>query len=490
MLRLRHDFMKSSMIMTVAAMLFVAVFAGIVIADDADAATATTVQFKDGTGNVHVGEVSEDGFILIPTPADVDFATERFEYWYIDNSGSEIVYKPGQSIKLSSLNDYADKNEIVVFNAKYTKPTSIDFIVDDKSTPVTPSGEPGSEIIDLSGIKEPSKDGFNFIGWKYNNTDSIYQIDDIITNLNTEPVEGKVVPKVGDTFTAEFQPVITVSWQYDDGRSIAIGDNDDTTTDVGAIAMPADPYNPNHTFVGWKVLNGDGTIVIKADADESTVEKYLESLTESMTFVAYFEPNTLTLPLVVDGEAYGTAKVAYGDILIEPTLPAGYGAWGVETTAEDGTVTVKEFDFSKPVTEVVTLVAIPVEDVPDESIYATFNIEGTIYGPYKVSDRFSIPQTDREGYNFLGWTVQGGDGTLLTSAQVQNYQYTEDVTFIANYVAVEPPAPEEPAFYETTTGQAAIVLVVFVIVLFVAAVYMNIGGLREKLFGWKITRKD
>lgn len=471
-------------------MLFVAVFAGIVIADDADAATATTVQFKDGTGNVHVGEVSEDGFILIPTPADVDFATERFEYWYIDNSGSEIVYKPGQSIKLSSLNDYADKNEIVVFNAKYTKPTSIDFIVDDKSTPVTPSGEPGSEIIDLSGIKEPSKDGFNFIGWKYNNTDSIYQIDDIITNLNTEPVEGKVVPKVGDTFTAEFQPVITVSWQYDDGRSIAIGDNDDTTTDVGAIAMPADPYNPNHTFVGWKVLNGDGTIVIKADADESTVEKYLESLTESMTFVAYFEPNTLTLPLVVDGEAYGTAKVAYGDILIEPTLPAGYGAWGVETTAEDGTVTVKEFDFSKPVTEVVTLVAIPVEDVPDESIYATFNIEGTIYGPYKVSDRFSIPQTDREGYNFLGWTVQGGDGTLLTSAQVQNYQYTEDVTFIANYVAVEPPAPEEPAFYETTTGQAAIVLVVFVIVLFVAAVYMNIGGLREKLFGWKITRKD
>ena len=482
--------MKSSMIMTVAAMLFVAVFAGVVIADDADAATATTVQFKDGTGNVHVGEVSEDGFILIPTPADVDFAMERFEYWYIDNSGSEIVYKPGQSIKLSSLNNYADEDGIVVFNAKYTKPTSIDFIVDDESTPVTPSGESGSETIDLSGIKEPSKDGFNFIGWKYNNTDSIYQIDDIITNLNTDPVEGKVVPKVGDTFTAEFQPVITVSWQYDDGRSIAVGDNDDTTANIGTIAMPADPYNPNHTFVGWKILNGDGTIVIEAGADESTVEKYLESLTESITFVAYFEPNTLTLPLVVDGDAYGTAKVAYGDILIEPTLPAGYGAWGVEVTAEDGTITVKEFDFSKPVTEVVTLVAIPVEDVPDESIYATFNIEGTIYGPYKVSDRFSIPQTDREGYDFLGWTVQGGDGTLLTSAQVQNYQYTEDVTFIANYVAVEPPAPEEPGFFETTTGQAAIVLIVFVIVLFVAAAYMNIGGLREKLFGWKITRKD
>ena len=471
-------------------MLFVAVFAGIVIADDADAATATAVQYKDDDGNVRVGEVSEDGFILIPTPADVNFATEKFEYWYIDNSGTEIVYMPGQSVRLSSLNSYADSNGVVVFNAEYTEATSIDFIVDDKTTQVTPTGDPGSETIDLSGIEEPSKDGFNFIGWKYNNTDSIYQIGDIMTDLSADAEEGKVVPTIGDTFTAVFQPVITVSWQYDDGRSIAVGDNDDTTANIGAIAKPADPVNPNHTFIGWKVLNGDGTIAINADADESTVEKYLESLTESIVFVAYFEPNTLTLPLVVDGEAYGTAKVSYGDILIEPTLPAGYGAWGVEMTAEDGTVTVEKFDFSKPVTEVVTLVAIPVEDVPDESIYATFNIEGTIYGPYKVTDRFSIPQTDREGYDFLGWTIQGGDGTLLTSAQVQNYQYTEDVTFIANYVAVEPPAPEEPAFYETTTGQAAIVLIVFVIVLFVAAVYMNIGGLREKLFGWKITRKD
>ena len=263
------------------------------------------------------------------------------------------------------------------------------------------------------------------------------------------------------------------------------------TTDV---SVPGDPVKDNYEFIGWFDAAG-----VKYTVDDPKTEDVDEGykFTADTTFTASFEPAQLTVTLIT-GDKTVTQIAAYGKVYAMPALDDGYAYWATkvvkEVTGEDGTVTTVEeyvkFDFSKALTEDVILYAIAEEEVPDESIYATFNIEGTIYGPYKVSDRFSIPQTDREGYNFLGWTVQGGDGTLLTSAQVQNYQYTEDVTFIANYVAVEPPAPEEPAFYETTTGQAAIVLVVFVIVLFVAAVYMNIGGLREKLFGWKITRKD
>ena len=147
--------------------------------------------------------------------------------------------------------------------------------------------------------------------------------------------------------------------------------------------------------------------------------------------------------------------------------------------------------FTRPITANVTLYAVAADvPVPDESIYATFNIEGTIYGPYKVTDRFSIPQTDREGYNFLGWTVEGGDGTKLTSAQVQNYEYTEDVTFVAVYEVAEPPAPEEPAFYETSMGQIAIVIVIFAILAFGYGVYSNAFGLKDKLFGYTIQKKE
>ena len=201
---------------------------------------------------------------------------------------------------------------------------------------------------------------------------------------------------------------------------------------------------------------------------------------------------------MVGDDKFDSIEVRYGGTASELALPEGYAYWAIQTKAavigEDGTVTAPaeyaEYDFSKAVTSALTLYAIAAEaPEPDESIYATFNIEGTIYGPYKVTDRFSIPQTDREGYNFLGWTVQGGDGTKLTSAQVQNYQYTEDVTFVAVYEVAEPPAPGEPGFFETTQGKTVGVVIVFILVLFGAALYLNLWGLRSKLFGWKIERK-
>ena len=53
------------------------------------------------------------------------------------------------------------------------------------------------------------------------------------------------------------------------------------------------------------------------------------------------------------------------------------------------------------------------------------------------------------------------------------------------------PAPaEEPAFYETTTGQVAIVIVVFALLFFGYAVYSNMGGIKGKLFGYTISKKE
>lgn len=453
--------MKSSQIVIVTAMLLAAACAGIILVDEESDAVAvgtiTSVSYTDGDGNTRTTAIENDVTTLtILTPEAAGIPSEGFLYWTTE---SGVVYNPDSTIAVAGIAD-GDVNEgVFTLTAEYEEPsTTVDFIGNDEEL-IGAGQTPGSVTVP----EAPAVAGMHFIGWLYSGDGKIYQVYDgeAPEGVKDDIADVKDTAKAGETFTAQYIPVYTVSWVVD-GATIATGDT--VTTN-----QPVDPSKEHYTFIEWKDANG---VAYSEDYE----------FTGATTFTAVFEANLITVTFVAGEQTVGTVEVRYGNTVNALALPEGYSAWAVDA---EGTAA---FDFSKAITEEITIyaVAAPI----DETIYATFNIEGTIYGPYKVTDRFSIPQTDREGYDFLGWTIQGGDGTLLTSAQVQNYQYTEDVTFIANYVAVEPPAPEEPGFFETTTGQAAIVLVVFVIVLFVAAVYMNIGGLREKLFGWKITRKD
>ena len=279
-------------------------------------------------------------------------------------------------------------------------------------------------------------------------------------------------------------------------------------TDISAISIPSPPVIPYNTFLGWALSEGGEVVIayISQTSSYYSTEVEISGTTFDATelakdmgvleLYAIFEsdlvPVSYELP---DGTVYDTAEVRYGNLANKLALPAGYGAWGIVTGQdENGNDIVEAYDFATPVTNMLTLVAIPEAEIPDENVYVTFNIEGTIYGPYAINDRFSIPNTDREGYAFQGWIVQGGDGTKINSADVQSKiqagEFTEDTVFIATYEAVEPPAPEEPAFYETTTGQVAIIIVVFALLLFGYAVYSNMGGLKDKLFGYTISKKE
>ena len=468
MLKLRHDFMKSSMIMTVAAVLLVAAFAGIVVSDDVDAVDGeyTITYSVDGSSVIRS---TENGAF---TPLDeealgaVYTVPKGYELTGWQDATTGAIYTIGEDNRYTLTSDITVIPYLTLADGVY----EITFVVGEESykttTANTIEGDENNIAIPddvLAAIKAITDGGDKFEGWlTAGATDPVSFKDDKI------PVSSVTKSVV---YTADITAVYDVYWVVD-GTIVAHGTSENVTGSEetpSTLNKPIDPVKEHYAFDAWYDAQG---------IEFSDKYKFVADT----TFTASFEADLITVTFVAGEQTVGTVEVRYGNTVNALALPEGYSAWAVDA---EGTAA---FDFSKAITEEVTIyaVAAPI----DETIYATFNIEGTIYGPYKVSDRFSIPQTDREGYDFLGWTVQGGDGTLLTSAQVQNYQYTEDVTFIANYVAVEPPAPEEPAFYETTTGQAAIVLVVFVIVLFVAAVYMNIGGLREKLFGWKITRKD
>lgn len=114
-------------------------------------------------------------------------------------------------------------------------------------------------------------------------------------------------------------------------------------------------------------------------------------------------------------------------------------------------------------TEDVTFVAMYKDAVVSEVYTVTFQIEGKAPVTQKT-DSLTLPNTDREGYEFQGWVVAGASSYV----DPMTYPYEADTTFTAVYKAVAPPAPEEPGFLDTTSGQITAIIAV-IVVLFVAA---------------------
>ena len=453
--------MKSSMIMTVAAVLFVAAFAGIVVTDDVDAESVdlTYSYVNDGGQTVSYSESVDDS-----APVTLKEFSEVFpgvdDTYFIGWSINSSTMVAGQPATIDG-----PTTAVAVFQT-YT------LTFEKSETPdITLAGDynvsktPGS-IVKLPELtsedSEAITDGYQFIGWTING----------------------VLYAPGDEYTLSANATAVAT--YNDGFIVTLIDGSASykvTILNGEVTDGTIPTisREGYVFDGW--FDSEGIMAISADKIVS--ETY--NFTDDVELQAEYTAITLPVEYVVNGEVVHNTVVEYGKTAVDKALPDGYGAWGVEVTAEDGTTSIVAYDFSTVVTSALKLVAIASE-VPEPVLEVTFNIEGQYY-TYEITDRFTIPNTDREGYEFTGWIVQGGDGTRLSNADVYAYEYTSDVTFVATYQAVEPPAPEEPGFFETTQGKTVAVIVVFVIVLFIAAVYLNLWGLRSKLFGWKIERK-
>lgn len=476
----RHDIMKTSQIMiAIAAMLMAASFAGIVVFDDeadAEPAAFTQVVYKIDENNVKADMVTGDTFVA-KSPEELGLTFKgTFQYW----SCGDLVFVPGQTYSTTL---EGASNGSITLTAKVMLPTTVAIVNGDDTKPVTVD-----EVVNtIKGINTESKDA-DFAGWLYSKDNKVYILNEAKDKLVTiDANKTEIVLEAGETLTAQYEKIFKITWY---ANNVKAGEG--TTAVGGDIGMPdTEPDMDNYVFLGWYDANG-----VKYD------EKY--KFTGDTEFTAKYQPVNFTVTFNM-GDFSKEVLVPYDTTVAPIQLDAGYSGWatkevkpvldaeGKPVLNEDGTPKTEDvytaFDFSTKITEDIELYAVAAEVIPDDNLYVTFNIEGVTYGPYVVSERFSIPQTDREGYEFLGWTVQGGDGTKLTSAQVQNYQYTEDVTFVAVYEVVEPPAPEEPGFFETSTGKTVAVLIAFVVILLIAAVYLNLWDLRTKLFGWKIERK-
>lgn len=474
---------KPAYMIAIAAVLLAASFAGVVLIDDeadaADAEEAFIITYQ-GEKGVVTQEVGADGTVTLYGASDVgaildiaDADVYELDGWSTEGD-NPVVYEIGAKIKPT-----ADLTLVPVIDVKDDAEVMF-FEVGDETFIVKPTGDSPDYTITipeevLDAIAALEEEGYIMNGWMLDDTDYV-------------DVSGEYPYQKQATVTADIEQVFDISFVVDG----TVTDTQKSTK----VTLPTDPVKENYTFVGWAV---DGKVITVVKEGEIILpEDY--AFTADTTLTAVFEPVNKTVTLMDGVTVIGKVTVLYNEKLVKPDIEDGY-YWAVQTKApaygEDGTTIVEEaeyseFDFSTPITGDMTLYAIAGDlPTPDEKVYVTFNIEGKEPYTYIVSDRLTVPSTDREGYNFLGWTIEGQDVAMMSTEKVQSDiragVYTEDTTFVAVYEVAEPPAPEGPAFYETNAGMIAIFLVIVVIAAFIYAYMTNTYGLKDKL-SFKIVR--
>ena len=424
-----------------AAILAMAAFAGVmVVGDDTDAATFTQVVYKIDNSNVKAVAISGSEFVVL-SPEELGLTySGTFNYW---KNGSDGVFIPGQTYSTADAT-----GGTLNLTAEIIRPTTVSFIVDDASTPVTPS----DGKVAVPSTISTEKDGYDFKGWKYSKTGAV------LSNAAVGELSGVVA---GETFTAVFEKIYKVSWVAG-GVTLAEG------TSINLNKPANDPAKENFTFAGW--VDAAGIMYTVDNAITADVDEAYKFVADTV-FSAKFIPDNMTVTFQV-GEFTSTQTVLYGEKAMKPELPAGYIAWMLGE---------KEFDFNTPITENITIVALEGEPT---TIYAvTFEIEGQT--PVKLDSenyKKSIPDTAREGYAFQGWVVKGASQYV----DPMTYEITGDITFVAVYKEVAPPEPEQPKFYQTPLGQCAIILAVFV----VGLVFYGIFTGRINVPKFKISRVE
>lgn len=421
--------MVSTKAIIAAVVILAAAFAGILASEGSDAeATPGTVTYIMGDAVLPV-DVGEDGTVTILGPDDVKAfyqpaKGEEFVYWKT-TSEPTTIYQFGATVLVPE--------EGLELMPETKAVTDVTFVVDGKEYTTTfESAETLS--IPEEAVRATVKDGYAFDGWMYDG--------EVYKDLTAiKAIEGLAA---GAVFTAQFHVSYDVTWIVD-GITIATGNTED-------LKQPEAPAKEHYTFDGW--FDAAGT-----EFDEDY------EYTADTVFTAKFTPVNITVTFVAGEQTVGTSLVPYGSTVLAPALPEGFASW--------------DFDFSKPITEAVTIEAVEApEEEPSETFTVQFIVDGQVIATYS-SAAVTVPAAPvKDGQQFVGWAI--GDSIVRDPAA---YEYTADTVFVAQF-AEAGPAPA-PGFWETSMGTVAlIVIVLVVIVLFIVCVMYReylLDGVEAKL---------
>lgn len=301
----------------------------------------------------------------------------------------------------------------------------------DHITTNTPSGEyKYGETISLTANEKP---GYHFTGWSNGQSivsnDTTYSFEITQTTTLTPAYEANDYNVV---FHSNFEPDSTESQEF--------------TFDETAKNLRANTFErPGYNFVGWATSAG-GAVVY---ADEAQVQN-LTTTTDDFNLYAKWTLRT---------DIEYTVHHRYENV--------GAGFTEVDTT-EYGSVdtditppTAPETGFDDPVADASTPVPTRISaDGTSEIIYNYYrlyknltivdgaDISGATSGSYKYGTQFELTAANRQGYEFAGWTIDGGE-SIISANKTYSFILTDDVTI--------QPVYDEAQFYDVFRHDSACV---------------------------------
>ncbi len=270
---------------------------------------------------------------------------------------------------------------------------------------------------DILDVEAPSKVGYEFSGWKNDETQSMWDLEDPVTqDMN---------------LTAEFTP-ISYTVQFNGAGADNSDAMDDSSLEVNydqKVNLPKNLYQKeNYTFVGWATQEG-GNVVYN---DEAEIINLSQTQGESITLYAIWKKDVVYVSINDGVNGPYQLPVEKGDILPESinTERKGYTLEGWYT--DESLELSSKFDLSSPILSSVNLYAkwtlnnytITFKNIDREPITYTVNDVITLESPYK------------EGYEFLGWVDENGKEI---SSTIQNS--AENINLYANYKKIEDKNP-------------------------------------------------
>lgn len=207
-----------------------------------------------------------------------------------------------------------------------------------------------------SGIVSPEKDGYTFLGWKFEGDDAVYtdaQLDNLVYAADESVSEVNLYAQWEQV--PEDARYVTVHFYDEFGTYLGDGAVLNGTSDWSG---PIDaPELDGYTFLGWAEEGGS---VYSPELLGQVVVSVPDDVTE-LTYIAHYEktPATQTHKVTFDDCLESTTnqvvEVADGETVARPADPVCEG-WTFLGWYTDTQLT-QEFEFSTPVTADMTLYA-------------------------------------------------------------------------------------------------------------------------------------
>ena len=344
--------------------------------------------FGDGDGQLTATYTSNN--VELETPTKEGYT---FDGWYTLQSGGTKVTSP-----------YMPTSNITLY-AHWTANTYTITFDPGQGTVAEPTKTVTYDET-YGTLPTPTRPGYEFVGWKNSNNETINSTDTVKIKENT-------------TLTAEWLGAqYTVTFDYDGGTPAT--PESKTVRNEGKYGELPEPTKQGYTFKGWYNSNEEkieSTSTVNLTSDETLKAKW-----EANKYTITFNPGE---GATIDET---TREVKYGDIygrLPEPTKP-GYEFEGWYN--QDGDK-IQETDVIDILTD-ITLTA----KWTGKTYILTFDYNG---GTGNETSRTiqnglaygTLPTAQKEGYTFKGWLDENGQD--VQGSEIVNT--ISDITLTANY---------------------------------------------------------